>query len=100
MRLLRTCVISGIFLVVTAALVSAQPGSNIWTYTNNMEPILSSPAIGPDGTIYVGSYDQALHAIDPASGTRKWRFSVAPSIPSQVAYIYSTPAVAADGTIY
>jgi outer membrane protein assembly factor BamB len=81
-------------------LATAQPGTNIWTYTNNHEPILSSPAVGSDGTIYVGSYDQALHAIDSATGLRKWRFSVAPSNFTQVAYIYSTPAVAADGTIY
>ena len=79
---------------------AALPGSVLWTYTNNVEPILASPAIGSDGTIYVGSYDQALHAINPIDGTRRWRFSVEPTRTNQVAYIYSTPAIGPDGTIY
>ena len=52
----------------------------------------SSPAVGPDGTIYVGASDAALHAISPG-GTELWSHSV-----SDV--VESSPAVAADGTIY
>ena len=33
----------------------------------------SSPAIGPDGTIYVGSGDSSLYAVNP-DGTLKWRY--------------------------
>ena len=65
--------------------------------------IESSPVIGPDGTIYVGSHDNKLYAINP-DGTKKWEFYV-----GEVAFddvynvdkgILSVPAVAADGTIY
>src|SRR6478672_5616067 len=33
----------------------------------------SSPAIAPDGTIYVGSNDHRLYALKP-DGTKKWEF--------------------------
>jgi outer membrane protein assembly factor BamB len=56
------------------------------------ERITSSPAIGSDGTIYVGSYDSYLYAINP-DGTLKWKFKA-----EQI--IDSSPAIGADGTIY
>ncbi|MEO8704698.1 MAG: PQQ-binding-like beta-propeller repeat protein, partial [Kofleriaceae bacterium] len=51
-----------------------------------------SPTVGPDGTIYVASHDNALYAFDP-SGKQKWKFATGDRS-------WSTPAVAADGTIY
>ena len=55
-------------------------------------PIHSSPAIASDGTIYVGSEDDYLYAINP-EGTPKWKF--------KTAYVVSaSPAIASDGTIY
>jgi len=38
------------------------------------EIVSSSPAIGSDGTIYVGSYDCKLYAIN-LDGTEKWDFT-------------------------
>jgi outer membrane protein assembly factor BamB len=52
----------------------------------------SSPAIGPDGTIYVGSYDSSLYAVNP-NGTLRWRYLTQGSV-------RSSPAIAADGTAY
>ena len=52
----------------------------------------SSPAIGPDGTIYVGSQDNYLYAVN-GDGTLKWRFQTG-------GVVRSSPAIAADGTIY
>ena len=37
-------------------------GTLKWSYTTG-EGVLSSPAIGSDGTIYVGSWDKNLYAI-------------------------------------
>ncbi len=54
--------------------------------------VISSPAIGADGAIYVGSYDNNLHSLNP-DGTPKWSFAVD-------GVIWSSPAVADDGTIY
>jgi outer membrane protein assembly factor BamB len=56
------------------------------------DEIDSVPAIGADGTVYVGSWSGNLAAINP-NGTRKWEYSTG-------AYIVSSPAIGADGTIY
>jgi outer membrane protein assembly factor BamB/subtilisin family serine protease len=54
--------------------------------------VSSSPAVGSDETIYVGSYDNYLYAINP-DGTQKWKFQTGGGV-------YSSPAVGSDGTIY
>lgn len=58
----------------------------IGTYTD------SSPAIGKDGTIYLGAFDGKLWAINP-DGTRKWVFRAGLEI-------RSSPAVGADDTVF
>jgi outer membrane protein assembly factor BamB len=52
----------------------------------------SSPAIGPDGTIYVGSVDANVYAISP-EGKTNWLFPMGRAA-------YSSPAVGSDGTVY
>ena len=54
--------------------------------------IFSSAAIGHDGSIYIGSNDNNLHAFN-ADGTTKWTFSTGN-------WVDSTPAIGPDGTIY
>jgi outer membrane protein assembly factor BamB len=54
--------------------------------------IVSSPALGSDGTLYVGTQDNHLYAIAP-NGALKWRFQTGD-------WVDSTPAMGADGTIY
>ena len=34
----------------------------------------SSPALGADGTIYVGSNDKHLHAVAEGNGALKWKY--------------------------
>ena len=53
--------------------------------------VTSSPAIGSDGTIYVGSYDNNLYAINP-DGSKKWTF--------KTVTVCILPAIGSDGTIY
>jgi outer membrane protein assembly factor BamB len=53
----------------------------------------SSPAIGPDGTVYVGSYDHKLYAINGKSGVKLWEFETGFSV-------WSSPAIGSDGTLY
>jgi hypothetical protein len=63
-----------------------------WRYERN-SILFDYPAIGTDGTIYVGSYyDGYLSAISP-DGKEKWRFKTEGGIES-------SPAIGADGTIY
>jgi outer membrane protein assembly factor BamB len=47
-------------------------GTLKWRY-GTYSYVHSSPAIGSDGTIYVGSWDNYLYAINP-NGTLKWRY--------------------------
>jgi outer membrane protein assembly factor BamB len=51
----------------------------------------SSPAVAKDGTIYVGTFEHQLWAVN-ANGTRKWIFKAGSEI-------WSSPAVADDGTV-
>ena len=63
-----------------------------WSYTTG-DDVNSSPAVGSDGTIYVGSHDDKLHAIN-SDGSFKWAYTT-------VGYdVNSSPAVGSDGTIY
>lgn len=55
-----------------------------------MEP---SPAVGADGTVYVGAADGNLYAITPA-GTLKWKFQA-----KELSW-FSSPAIGANGTIF
>ncbi len=55
--------------------------------------IWASPSIGSDGTIYVGSEDGNLYALDPNGLTMKWAFATGGKITS-------SPAVSHDGTVY
>ena len=52
----------------------------------------SSPALGSDGTIYVGSRDRNIYAINP-DGSKKWKFKTGNGV-------YSSPAIGSDGIIY
>jgi outer membrane protein assembly factor BamB len=52
----------------------------------------SSPAIGPDGTIYLGSLHQKFWAVD-SNGVIRWQFKTGSEIKS-------SPAIGDDGTIY
>jgi len=55
--------------------------------------VVSSPAIGSDGTVYVGSKDNKLYAINGKSGDKLWEF-VTGSLG------FSSPAIGSDGTVY
>jgi hypothetical protein len=67
-----------------------------WSFTTG-DAIWSSPAIGADGTIYVGSDDNNLYAINP-DGSQKWSFAGWELV--ALFSIRSSPAIGADGTIY
>ncbi|MDP6716694.1 MAG: PQQ-binding-like beta-propeller repeat protein, partial [SAR202 cluster bacterium] len=46
--------------------------------------VFSSPAIGVEGTIYVGSWDNSLYAINP-DGSQSWSFQTGGAIWSSAA---------------
>ena len=53
----------------------------------------SSAAIGADGTIYIGSDDKNVYALDGASGAVRWKTLTGGAVAS-------SPAIGADGTVY
>jgi hypothetical protein len=70
-------------------------GTRKWAFHVGGE-LWSSPAVGKDGTIYIGSADApeicCLFAVNP-DGTEKWTYPVTD-------WILSSPGIAPDGTIY
>ena len=69
-------------------------GSQKWKFPT-VGIIVSSPAIGSDGTIYFASNSGTFYALNP-DGTQKWNFTPTPLTRQPV----STPAIGTDGTIY
>ncbi len=73
-------------------------GSKMWQRTMTLDPNatvirgLSSPSIGKDGTIYIGSDDYHLFAFNP-QGEIKWTFNADGAV-------VVSPAIGPDGTIY
>ncbi|MDP8245920.1 MAG: PQQ-binding-like beta-propeller repeat protein [Candidatus Hinthialibacter antarcticus] len=68
--------------------------------------VYSSPAIGPDGTVYVGCLDGSLYAIDGDARSIKWNYSVRPAELADdpdyygPPYVMGSPTVDANGTVY
>jgi outer membrane protein assembly factor BamB len=98
-------------IVVTADgdLTGWQPGKLRWvcplpmTATNgNGSGIDSSPAIGPDGTVYVTTAGNTLYAINPTNGAIEWTNSdgVGSRTYSDNLLATSSPSVDSNGVIY
>ena len=49
--------------------------------------IISSPAIGDDGSLYFGGWDNRIHSVD-SEGKHRWEFETAD-------HIWSSPAIGA-----
>jgi outer membrane protein assembly factor BamB len=95
-------------LACCASLRAQTDGSQRWAFTtvatSTAGTIVSSPSAGSDGTIYFGlevgaansnSPSGRLFALNP-NGSQKWVFTP----PTSPDWIDSSPAVAADGTVY
>ncbi|MBF0466383.1 MAG: PQQ-like beta-propeller repeat protein [Nitrospirae bacterium] len=66
-------------------------GSTRWTFSEATENIYGEPCIGGDGTIYIGSRDTYVYAVNP-DGTRKWKYKTAGSIAP-----LASPTLSPDG---
>ncbi len=78
-------------MVVAGLQARARPGEELWHWTTGAG-ILSSPAIGPDGTVYFGADDGNLYAVS-SSGRGRWLFPT-------YQILEASPAIGKDGTIY
>ena len=64
-------------------------GTPIWEFETGGR-VSSSPAIGSDGTVYVGSDDKKLYAINGKTGVKLWEFVTGDGVSS-------SPAIGSDG---
>jgi len=69
-----------------------KPGTVLWEFVTGGN-VSSSPAIGSDGTVYVGSWGTQLYALNGKSGVKKWEFKAEGAL-------ISSPAIGSDGTVY
>jgi len=70
----------------------ATAGDKLWELKTG-GPVQSSPAIGADGTVYVGSNDKWLYAINGKTEVKLWEFQTG-------GIVRSSPAIGFDGTVY
>jgi len=61
-----------------------------WVFSTDA-PIHSSPAVA-DGTVYVGSQDSKLYALDAATGAKRWEYKTG-------GWVESSPAIV-NGVVY
>ncbi|MBL64321.1 MAG: hypothetical protein CMI30_13055 [Opitutae bacterium] len=73
---------------------SVKPDTVLWEF-ESVYSLSSSPAIGSDGTVYVGLGNSRLYAINGKSGIKLWEFETGES-----EYGVSSPAIGSDGTVY
>jgi outer membrane protein assembly factor BamB len=76
----------------TPATGTKKPGTLLWEFETG-DWVTSSPAIGPDGTVYIGSWDAKIYALDGKTGAKKWDANVDMQV-------QSSPSIGPDGTIY
>jgi outer membrane protein assembly factor BamB len=65
--------------------------SERWRYSTGL--VLSSPAVSADDTVFVGSSDGNMYALDGHSGQPRFVVSVGSAV-------NSSPAIGSDGTVY
>ena len=53
----------------------------------------SSPSIGPEGTVYFGSNDKKIYALNGQTGEKLWEFETG-------GLVESSPAIGSEGIVY
>ena len=81
-----------LILFLIAPLTLAQPDTVLWGFEAG-DGVSSSPAIGSDGTVYVGSRDRKLYAVNDKSGAKLWEIETGGGG-------LCSPAIGSDGTVY
>ena len=83
---------SGASASASTSITIAEAGTLKWFFSGAVT-IRHSIAIGPDGTVYLGSLNNNLYALNPQDGSIQWQFAAGNDI-------RTPPSIGADGTIY
>ncbi len=88
---LLTCVV---LMALSSLPAIADPGDILWTYDTG-GAVFASPALRPDGTLYIGSNDSKFYALTPGAtqAALKWSYDAGD-------WIDSSAALGPDGTVY
>jgi outer membrane protein assembly factor BamB/Tol biopolymer transport system component len=86
----------------TGVATTAGPVGNPRTsWTVQTEAAITSEPAVVDGSVYIGSDDGSLYALDAADGTERWRFAAGSAVSSSPAVTDGTVYVgSADGTLF
>jgi len=105
-RVIPVIAILSILFALSPMGLWAAEGDMKWVFPadGSVGSITSSPAIGSDGTIYVGSADGKVYAVQP-DGTKKWEFDTRSTVTSSPTVDYYSAEIviyvgAGDGTVY
>ena len=66
--------------------------TSLWSYSTG-GGVTSSPAIDVDGTVFIGSIDSKVYALNGLASVLRWSYSTGGGITS-------SPAIGTDGTVY
>jgi hypothetical protein len=89
----KLCSLAVVLFLAATAIAQTSPGTQIWVFDAGL-PIAGSPAVAPDGTVYVAVLG-GLFAVSNM-GSNKWVFSTTTGGHGG----YSSPALGSDGTVY
>lgn len=89
----------------------ATNGRQLWTSPDLGGAVVGTPAVGTDGTLFVGTFGKEMVALDGINGSIKWRFSThdwvwsGPALANNVLYFgdlagYFYALNTADGTAF
>ena len=67
-------------------------GALVWKFKTG-NPVFSSPAVGNDGTVYIGSWDKTFYALNGRNGAIRWTFKSGASIES-------SPVIGSNGFVH
>ena len=81
-----------IFIAISINLIGQTPGTKKWEFVTGGQ-VHASPAIGSDGTVYVGNDDGKVYALNGVTGAKRWEFLTR-------SRVGSSPAIGSDGTVY
>jgi outer membrane protein assembly factor BamB len=79
---------------LASKLIEKQPGTQLWQFSTHMSDdyCRTAPAIGTDGTIYVGFQSGYLYALS-RDGHEKWKFRAGGGV-------HTSPVIDTNGVIY
>ena len=82
----------------TGGTAAAVPGDKIWEFDTGDDITMSSPTI-VNGTVYIGSTNETLYAVNATDGSLKWKYQTSDNEYPYSDSVETSPTVV-DGVVY